>query len=149
MSEKELMQPKGSWTLSLRLAAHIDNLRMVRWAIAELKAILSLDDTLAYSLEICAVEAATNIVRHGYDHDPSKDFLFAMGVEEHSIQLIFEDRGARIPEEKWAAASQLEDTSDPARVHEGGRGLFLMRELMDEIEYLEGDPNRLLLRKSR
>ncbi len=148
MLEPSEVAPRGPWSLRLELRAELVNLRIVRWAVAEVAALVGLSSEASAPLELCAVEAVTNIIRHGYGEDATRVFYCEIAIGEEQIVLRCEDEGHPIPEEQWREATRIEDTDDEHLVSEGGRGLFLLCELMDSVDYAAGKPNVLIMRKA-
>jgi serine/threonine-protein kinase RsbW len=99
---------------------------------------VSAADTAA--LEVCAVEAVTNVIRHAYlgarEHELSVEFAISPG----RLDLYVRDEGKSMPDEHAAKLRQGSrvlgfDPRDLRAVPEGGMGLQIIHELMDEAEY--------------
>ncbi len=85
-----------------------------------------LDPSLLRSLVLVTGEAVTNIVRHAHRHNASARFQIEMEVGDDAVVLSFHDEGepfdiGQVPCMK------------PNEMRLGGRGVFLMRKLMDEL----------------
>ena len=112
------------WTLTFP-----SDLRQVVLARAFLEAVCSvcgLDRAATDAVVLAAHEAITNVIRHAHQDRPDAQlqiqcFLGADGLEIHLL-----DEGAPFD---LASVPHL----DPAEVRVGGRGVFLMRRLMDEL----------------
>ncbi len=91
-------------------------------------------DMLAYNLELALHETCTNIVEHAYSEQEGRIRVAMSVIANPQRQLIVDlhDTGSSF---------NLSDTEDPnldgAQVH--GYGLFLMRQLLDEVVYRSGD----------
>ena len=87
-------------------------------------------------------EAFNNVAIHGYEGVSPGDVDIEVDwtLEEFSIQLT--DTG-RSFDPDTIGPPELED------LPEGGMGLFIMRSFMDDVEYHQGPPNVLRLRKRR
>jgi len=77
-------------------------------------------------------EACTNVIKHAYKGDPETEFeikIIASGME---FEIVVRDWGATFrPEEV-----PVPDIRDKMKKHKaGGLGIFLMRKLMDSVEY--------------
>jgi serine/threonine-protein kinase RsbW len=85
-----------------------------------------LERTLTHSLVLVAGEAFTNIVRHAHRNVPEAQLEIRLQILPNAIALTFEDEGAPFD---LAAVPEL----DPGELRIGGRGVYLMRTLMDEL----------------
>ncbi len=101
-------------------------------------------------LQIAVDEAITNIVEHGYAKRPIGEATIELSltVDKDSFRIVIEDHGASF------APENLGDVDIDKHVKagkSGGLGVFLMRKIMDVIEYHaeKGKKNRLVLVKYR
>jgi serine/threonine-protein kinase RsbW len=85
-----------------------------------------LERSLTHSLVLVAGEAFTNIVRHAHRNVPHAQVEIHLQVFPDAVALTFEDQGAPFD---LATVPDL----DPAELRIGGRGVYLMRALMDEL----------------
>ncbi|MGY6215977.1 ATP-binding protein [Methylolobus aquaticus] len=123
---------KNRFTLDLRVPGRTEYLSLVG-SIAECVA-QRLDnyrgdrEALAFHLNVVVTEAVGNAIRHGLsEHQQSRVRLC---IEVRGDELIIEvhDRG-----QGFDLCSLSEACPDD--LDEGGRGLFLMRSLMDSVSY--------------
>jgi serine/threonine-protein kinase RsbW len=111
-----------------------------------------LDAEAAQDLELAAVEALNNVVEHA--HRDRHDLPIDVSVEQAGGQITVEivDHGYPADAARFAAEEPPEfevDPADLASLAESGRGIALMRQLVDEICYVPGsDGNRLRLTKA-
>ncbi|WP_119840550.1 ATP-binding protein [Pseudooceanicola algae] len=96
-----------------------------------------------FRFNICVSEALTNLVLHARSTDPDAQVDIALAtVGEDIVIEIFDPPGAAAFDlrEKAAALSEVD------LLAEGGRGLGLILECADRVDYgAEGDRNRLRL----
>ena len=100
----------------------------------------SLPDELMDRVTLAAGEAAGNAVEHGCAWDPSCSFEVSWEAANDGYWLRIEDGGAGIDPARLEAAALPDDPLSTS-----GRGLFLIRELADEVR-LEAGGRRLALR---
>jgi serine/threonine-protein kinase RsbW len=114
---------------------------------------LGMDTAETSSVELCVVEAVTNCIKHAYGGAPDGEVCLEVCYTPERLDLEVRDQGASMPEEH---RSKLQTGSgvfefDPANLNgipEGGMGLEIMRQLMDECAYwTEGATNCLKLTK--
>jgi len=98
--------------------------------------------TEAFKLRVCLCEALSNAMNYGNAGDPEKRVRLEMTLHEGLLQVRVTDEGNGFD------PSLLPDPTLPEyRECTGGRGIFLMRELMDEVQFNErGNEVTLLLR---
>jgi sigma-B regulation protein RsbU (phosphoserine phosphatase) len=93
-------------------------------------------------------EAATNIVMHAYKDKPvvNPDFVLELYVDaENIVRLSFQDRGAVFDSEQ---VQQPDVTENLQGRRKGGFGVYLIRSLMDLVEYKRvNDKNYLICEK--
>jgi len=93
-------------------------------------------------LEVAAIEAVTNVVRHAYDADDAGPVRVEIREDEQGLILSVLDRGR--PFRPGTIPVPMEDEA-----RGGGFGLLLMQGILDEVEYERGAGglNRLTLCK--
>jgi serine/threonine-protein kinase RsbW len=78
-------------------------------------------------------EAITNAIVHGNRNDPSKMVNISVYVSRGRFRIRVRDQGDGFDD------ATVEDPRDGENVmRSGGRGVFLMRNIMDSVEYKEG-----------
>lgn len=121
----------------LELPAAHRYLNIVGAVVAELLAReegLAEPQIVSYNVQLAVQEICANIVDHAYDGRGGR-IEVALAVDARPWRLVIELRDAGRPFS--AETAVLPDLDE---VHEGGYGLFLAGELMDEVSYsaLEG-----------
>jgi serine/threonine-protein kinase RsbW len=101
---------------------------------------LRMDPVSAGQIELCAVEAVTNAIRHAYGNQEGHDVTISLSIENDRLGIEIADTGTAMPA---SAQEQLRQGSDVldfdpenhADLPEGGMGLQIMREVMDQVTY--------------
>ncbi len=77
-------------------------------------------------------EACTNVIKHAYKGNPNAEFELRILASGTEFQIVVRDWGASFrPEEV-----PVPNIKDKFKKHKaGGLGIFLMRKLMDTVEY--------------
>jgi anti-sigma regulatory factor (Ser/Thr protein kinase) len=101
-------------------------------------------------LQIAVDEAVTNIIEHGYADKP-RDVAaidITLAVDAHCFRIDIVDHGERFPVDELA---DVDIAAHVAAGRSGGLGVFLMRRIMDQVDYhfRAGQPNRLTMIKRR
>jgi len=92
---------------------------------------LHIDENLYPNILICLTEAVNNAMIHGNQLDEGKKIMVSCHEKEHEIQFTISDEGSGFDPYKVPDPTSIERIET-----EGGRGVFLMKELTDEIHFL-------------
>ena len=103
--------------LDLALPAAPGSLAVMRRAFNDWLPAIGLDDAAAYDVLVAVGEAAANAVEHAYGPGEAQ-FLVEAFVEDGVLVVAIRDQG------RWR----------PARGSHRGRGLTMMRDLMDDVQ---------------
>jgi serine/threonine-protein kinase RsbW len=125
---------------TLRLAARLDNLKVIREYVEDIAREAGFPDVKIYDLVLAVDEAATNILLHGYHvaHTLSEQeaepgmLQVDAAFEAPALRVTLRDHAA--PFDPTAAPDEGELPPLTERVP-GGLGIYLMRKTMDEIHY--------------
>ena len=96
---------------------------------------------LSLNFRVGITEALANAVLYGNEGDPGKHVRVEVSIDSSRVALRVEDEG------RGFDPHAVPDPTLPENLHRsGGRGLFLIRELMDEVEFSDrGNSVRLVL----
>jgi serine/threonine-protein kinase RsbW len=94
------------------------------------------------ALKLAVSEACSNVIRHAYEGADDKDIIIAINIEGDSLSLTITDFGRKFDLSRYKPP----DLDNPS---EGGYGVYLIRELMDEVEYDNSPPEGTVLRMVR
>ena len=87
-----------------------------------------------FEVEVALLEALANAVRHGFRNDPSKSIEVCVACEiDQGILIIVRDPGTGFDPAEIPSPVQGENVFS-----DHGRGIFLINELMDKVEYRSG-----------
>ncbi len=84
-----------------------------------------------FEIEVSLYEALANAVEHGCGHDPEKKVEVVVACEEHrGMIIVVRDPGPGFDPESVPSPIVGENI-----YADGGRGIFLINQLMDEVRY--------------
>ena len=93
----------------------------------------SIDQEIYGNILISVTEAVTNAITHGNQSDTSKDVDLALENEGRKLSFKVKDQG---PGFKF---NELPDPTEPENILKiGGRGVFLMKNLCDQVLFSNG-----------
>ncbi len=91
----------------------------------------------ALNVPVALSEALSNAILRGNDDDPKRAVNVRVSATSESIVIEVQDEG-----DGFDLEASTHDPADPANLErEDGRGVFLMRALMDSVEQFDGDGN--------
>jgi serine/threonine-protein kinase RsbW len=95
------------------------------------------------NVQLALQEALMNAVLHGNRSDPEKYVRLCVAIEEGGgIIIVVKDSGSGFDPSKLADPTMGENI-----YREGGRGVYLIQQLMDEVQYKFGDGTALIMRR--
>jgi len=94
-------------------------------------------DTLAYHLDLALTEAMANAIQYGSSTDAKQSVRVCVSIDDKTLCLKVFDHGQGFD-------LQAVPTPDFADLDERGRGIFLIRSLMDSVEYRKSDNGNVL-----
>jgi serine/threonine-protein kinase RsbW len=116
--------------IKLDIPSVLDNIRIIESFIDNAKDHYDLTDDIYGNIVIAVTECVNNAIVHGNHSDRSKLVHIQLLIEDHTIRIIVQDEGEGFD------YNNISDPTAPENIHKlGGRGLFLMRNLCDEIEF--------------
>jgi serine/threonine-protein kinase RsbW len=110
----------------LTIPSDLRLLGLVRAFIEGICQVAGCDAKAADAIVMATDEAVNNIMRHAHSGHPEANILIQCYLHPNSIEIRLLDEGAPFD---LSAVPHL----DPAELRVGGRGVFLMRALMDEL----------------
>ncbi len=116
----------------INIASEIENLREVERVIDEISAEFNIGSEIYGNVLIASLEAANNAVSHGNKLDPSKRVDITLTIKGNRLTVITKDEGPGFDYEN------VPDPTAPENIENvNGRGIFLMRQLSDGLEFHE------------
>lgn len=120
-------------TISIQIPSIIENIRMIESFIDNAKERFHLEDDIYGNIMIAVTEAVNNAIKHGNVGDSHKNVLLRLILDDNLLKFIIQDEG------KGFNYHNLPDPTAPENLDKpGGRGIFLMKHLSDEVEFKEG-----------
>ncbi|HTU17251.1 MAG TPA: ATP-binding protein [Gemmataceae bacterium] len=111
---------------SLTITSDLSLLALVRAFIEGVCRVAECDSRTTDAVVVATDEAVNNVIRHAHRGHPEATIQIQCFFHDDSIEVRLLDEGAPFD---LAAVPHL----DPAELRIGGRGVFLMRTLMDEL----------------
>ncbi|MFI5134457.1 MAG: ATP-binding protein [Chitinophagales bacterium] len=117
----------------LELGSIPENVNKVEAFVEALKTDLGLSEEMEANVLVSLSEAVNNAIIHGNKSDTSKSVSIKMNKEGNVLLFSVEDEGEGFD------PTSVKDPTAPENIDKpSGRGIFLMRNLADKIEYAKG-----------
>jgi serine/threonine-protein kinase RsbW len=101
-----------------------------------IKAFLSangVEQHICHAVDICLTEAINNVIKHSYKNDFTRNVEIQVSKDSNFFEIVIIDDGLS---RKNLEIPQLQfDPNDINNLPEGGMGLYIIRQLMDELKY--------------
>lgn len=101
-------------------------------------------DMLAHNLNVVLTEAMTNAILHANAADPDKEVSIHISITEQEIFVKVYDSGQGFDLDSIPCPS-----FDPDCLNESGRGIYIIRSLMDSVVYRKSNGGYVLEMKKK
>jgi serine/threonine-protein kinase RsbW len=100
-------------------------------------------ETLGHHLNVVLTEALINAIKHANAADPDKEVHIRITVSDKDLLIRVFDNGTGFD------INLHPSTACPDPLNEKGRGIFIIRSLMDSVEYKKANGGNVLEMKKR
>jgi len=127
------------------ISSSTDNLSLVRSFIEYHGRELELGNKEIAHISLAVDEACTNIIKHAYNYSKNGKIKINIDKKKDKLSVKLTDRGSHfdpsiIPDPNIEESQKMKKG--------GGLGMFLMKKIMDEVEYrAKGKGNEIILIK--
>jgi serine/threonine-protein kinase RsbW len=128
-------------TYTLVVNASTGRLAEVRQFIAEKAEDFGFDEKQVSDIRLAVDEACTNIIKHAYQYDENQNVEIKIGLEDDKLWVSLIDTGAAFNPNKYSKPDLKRQMREKKR---GGVGVYLIRKLMDKVEYLKKDDYNMI-----
>lgn len=116
--------------VKIQIPSLVENIRVVESFIDNSKDTFHIDDDIYGNIMVAVTEAVNNAIRHGNKFDKDKNVFLSLFVEPDRVKFEIEDEGTGFDYTNLSDPTAPENLENP-----GGRGIFLIRHLADEVEF--------------
>ncbi len=114
--------------LKIQIPSISENIRIVESFIDNVKEKFNVDDDLYGNIMVAITESVNNAMKHGNKLDKTKNVILSATCDENSLIIRVEGEGFDY--------DNLPDPTAPENLDKvGGRGVFLMKHLSDEVRF--------------
>jgi serine/threonine-protein kinase RsbW len=129
----------------LSIPGRLEYLDLVDNVIEAVNELMEFKEEDATAVSISVIEAGTNAIQHGCTNGAEQRVELRFTVTEEQLEVEVEDHG------KGFEPENLPDPTSPDNIlRERGRGIFIIRQMMDELDFdfSAGTRLRMIKRKS-
>jgi serine/threonine-protein kinase RsbW len=134
----ELVMGLTKRTVELKIPSEHGYEKMAMNLAAELAAMMKFPDSRIADLRTAVSEACINAMEHGNVNDVSTKVYVVMTVDDDRLAIDVVDEGRSGPPPTSVAAPDLE-AQFAGLLEPGGMGLFVIKALVDEADFVEPD----------
>lgn len=126
-------------SIKISIPSLIENIKIIESFIDNAKESFEINDDIYGNIMISVTECISNAIIHGNGGDKNKLVNLELKMEDDQLKFIIQDEG------KGFDLSGLPDPTSPENLEKpGGRGIFLIRHLSDEVKFEDGGKKTIL-----
>lgn len=116
----------------LKIASKSENISLVEKLINDVCKNFKISEDHYGNILVALTEAVTNAIQHGNKYNPEKSIDILFDTKKDAISFTVKDQGEGFD------YNHLPDPTDPENIEKpNGRGVFLMRNLADKVEFFD------------
>lgn len=125
-----MSKASASQKVSLDIASRFEMLDLVQTVLVHICGILGFDDEATHYMSVAVRESVVNAIKHGNRHDETKRVSLHFTLLERALEVEVRDEGAGFD------PFSVPDPLAPENLLKAyGRGIFFMRQFMDEVTH--------------
>ncbi len=117
-------------TIKIQIPSLNENIRIVESFIDNAQEKYDFSDDIYGNIMIAVTESVNNAIKHGNKNDKDKNVTLSLSLDENEISFVIEDEGVGFDYNNLPDPTAPENLERPE-----GRGIFLMKNLCDEVEF--------------
>ena len=118
-------------SIKIEIPSLRENIRIIESFIDNAKERFSLSDDIYGNIMIAVTEGVNNAIMHGNKSDKDKNVTIVLTLNDNVIKFLISDEGGGFD------FTNLPDPTAPENIAKpGGRGIFLMKHLSDEVSFI-------------
>ena len=116
----------------LKIPGQVDNLEIIRNFISGVAKKVGFGDDDANKIELAVDEACTNVIEHAYRDNDEQNIDIAIKLDYQKFTVVVTDKGRSF---NFKQVEMPDMDTYLAELRVGGLGIYLMKTLMDEVDY--------------
>jgi len=119
--------------------SNLENVPLIGMSVNKLCSSASFSDIDSFNIELCVVEAVTNSIKHSCCGESGHEIRVGLTLTQEAVTLDVCDTGPHPMDPKVLDDAVIkppgDNITDIEDIAEGGRGLGIMKEIMDSVTY--------------
>jgi len=124
------MNPTGERQLHLTIGSRFENIELVQMTVDEILRDRGTEEEVRHWIGLALREAVANAIKHGNRQDASKQVDIEVDVAQETVEIRVSDQG-----DGFDPGAVPDPLAPENRFRADGRGIFYMRNLMDDVLY--------------
>jgi len=116
----------------LKTPSHTENLEIIRHFVTSVARREGLSEEEIQDIELAVDEASSNVMKHAYGGQTDKEIHVAVRIDCQEFTVVITDQGRGFNPKSVKLPKMPEYF---AKLRVGGLGIFLLKRLMDKVEY--------------
>jgi serine/threonine-protein kinase RsbW len=126
-------------TIKISIPSLIENIKIIESFIDNAKESFEINDDIYGNIMISVTECISNAIIHGNKNNKEKLVHLDLTVEDNILRFTIEDEGSGFDQ------TELKDPTAPENIEKtGGRGIFLIKHLSDDVKFEENGKKTIL-----
>ncbi|MBB6326497.1 ATP-binding protein [Algoriphagus aestuarii] len=119
-------------SIKISIPSLIENIKIIESFIDNARENFEINDDIYGNIMISVTECISNAIIHGNQHDKNKLVHLELFMEDQLLRFVISDEGPGFD------YNELKDPTEPENIEKtGGRGIFLIKHLSDEVKFEE------------
>lgn len=128
------------------ITSEYEKVESLIFSVKEFLAKEKVESHILSGIDICLTEALNNIIKHAYKGEKNHQIEVIVSKDSNVLEMILIDEGK--PRDNFIIKDLDFDPNDIDNLPESGMGLYLIKQLMDELSYYSiNGKNYFTLRK--
>lgn len=127
----------------LTTPSHTENLEMIRNFISHLAQKAGFDAMAVMEIEVAVEEAGVNVIKHAHQNDEAKPLRLQIKIDKQKLTALVRDQGQGFDPKQLDEQNARELLAKPKP---GGRGILMMKMMMDEVHFEAGNGKGMQVR---
>jgi serine/threonine-protein kinase RsbW len=124
------MKTSATRTVRLDIASRLDLMEVVQTVLNHLSGLVGFDEEAVHYMSVALRESVVNAIKHGNRGDEGKRVAVEFVLHADALEFKVQDEGTGFDPARVANPVEPENLLRP-----DGRGIFFMRNFMDEVSY--------------
>lgn len=123
--------------IKLTIESDLEDVFLIGMTINRLCSITPFSDSECYKIELCVVEAVNNAIIHAYQNERGHEVEVIFSMDTRTLTIDICDTGRSMDADilQTSRMPSFDQDKDEMEVPERGRGLAIIKEVMDDVTY--------------